>query len=95
MSAHACVCAGVHTWACVHQEKSTGYPLLPHPTPCSFEAESVSVSLSLGNQHVTTSHYSLFIYSWGNTLVFLLCLAHLKVPPCIGIYGTSSLFPRC
>lgn len=45
-------------------------------TPCSFEAEYLS---ELGKP---TSSYLLllFIYSWGNMLVFLLSLSHLKIP---------------
>ena len=78
MSVYVCMCVCVQVCTPGHvcsQKRALG--VLCYRTPCSFEAGSVSVSLSLGNQHTTTL---LTIHSWGNALAFLLSLAHLKVP---------------
>lgn len=71
---HICVQVCTPGHICI-QKRPLG--VLCYRTPCSFEAESVSVSLSLGNQHAATL---LTIHSRGNTLAFLLSLAHWKAP---------------
>lgn len=86
-----CVCVQVCTPGYVYSQKRA-LGVLCHRTPCSSEAGSVSVSLSLGNQHTTTlTHYSLM----GKHARVSTVSGPPEGTPCIGIYGTSSLCPRC